>query len=277
MSRLHTIQFEGGTYCNSRCAFCPLTDLTRTKGMMTDEMFYKIIQEGKAMGVKRFIPFLNGEPFANPKIFEWLDYMEKERVKTVLFTNAELLDEEKIDRLVQYKNIEYINCSVNAATKETYDKIMRRPDFDTVEKNVKYLIEKSPFKIKVGMTLVEDNLKERLAFKRKWRSKTKFGDFVNWAGARHDLLEKTGEKIPCGYILSKMYILWDGRVCLCCFDYDGKVILGDLKKQSLREIWDNSEEIREKSRRLNFDNSLCKECNGNAYKTEFVRQKNNYD
>lgn len=222
------------------------------------------------MKVKRFIPFLNGEPFANPKIFEWLDYMENEGVRTVLFTNAELLDEEKINRLVQYKNIEYINCSVNASTKETYDKIMRRPDFDRVEKNVKYLIEKAPFRVKVGMTVVEDNLKEASSFKRKWRSKAKFGDFVNWAGARHDTMEKTGEKIPCAYILSKMYILWDGRVCLCCFDYDGKMILGDMNKQSLQEIWDNAEEIRERTRHLDFDTPLCKECNGNAYKTQFV-------
>src|SRR3989338_6870154 len=112
MPRPKTIQFEGSTSCNANCVFCPRSAMARSQGTMSDEMFHKIIKEGKEMGARRFIPFLNGEPFANPKIFEWLDYMEKEGVSTCLFTNAELLDEEKTDKLVKYKNIEYINCSL---------------------------------------------------------------------------------------------------------------------------------------------------------------------
>ncbi|MFA5830882.1 MAG: radical SAM/SPASM domain-containing protein [Candidatus Paceibacterota bacterium] len=273
MSRLTTIQFEGSTFCNSRCAFCPLTDLARAKGTMSDELFHKIIKEGKEMGVKRFIPFLNGEPFANPKIFEWLDYMEKEGVRTCLFTNAELLDEEKIDRLAKYSNIDYINCSFNAATKETYDAIMRRPSFERAKKNVEYLIAKAPFKIKVGMTVVEKNKHETELFRKMWGRRAKFGDFVNWAGARHDPFEKTGERIPCAYILNKMYILWDGRACLCCFDYDGKVIFGDLNKESLRDVWEAGEPIRERHRKSDFDMALCRECNANAHKTNLANKK----
>jgi hypothetical protein len=32
-------------------------------------------------------------------------------------------------------------------------------------------------------------------------------------------------------------VLWDGRVSLCCFDAEGAVILGDLKTQTLREVF----------------------------------------
>ena len=246
--------------------------MTRPQGAMSDEMFHKIIKEGKDMGVRRFIPFLNGEPFMSPKIFEWLDYMEKEGVSTCIFTNAGLLDKEKIDRLVKYKNIEYINCSFNAASKETYDKIVRGPDFDKTRENIEYLIGKAPFKVKVGMTVIKENAHEQELFKQMWGRRAKFGEFINWAGRRHNPIEKTGQKIPCCYLLSKMNILWDGRVCLCCYDYDGRVIFGDMNKESLAEIWKNMGDVRRRHRRLDFDLPLCRDCNGNAHKMEFVNK-----
>ena len=272
-NRPHTIQFEISTFCNAGCVFCPRNTLTRPQGTMTDDMFHKIIREGKAMGVHRFIPFLNGEPFINPKLFDWLDYMEKEQVSTCLFTNAELLDKKKIDRLVKYKNIEYINCSFNAATEATRLKVMPGSHFDSTKENIDYLIEKSPFKIKVGMTVVEDNIAEKDLFRHLWPGRAKFGDFVNWAGSKHDSQEKIGDRIPCPQLLTHLNILWDGRVCLCCFDYDGKVILGDLNTQNLQEIWDNSKSIRDRHLSLDFDMPLCKNCNANAHKQNFANTK----
>ena len=38
-------------------------------------------------------------------------------------------------------------------------------------------------------------------------------------------------------------MLWDGRVSLCCADFDGKTILGDLTTQSIADIW-NAEPYR---------------------------------
>ncbi|MGE5360025.1 MAG: SPASM domain-containing protein, partial [Bacteroidales bacterium] len=35
-------------------------------------------------------------------------------------------------------------------------------------------------------------------------------------------------------------VLWDGRVSLCCADFDGKVILGDLRTQTLTEVWNGT-------------------------------------
>lgn len=244
--------------------------MTRPQGTMSDEIFRKIIKEGKEMGVRRFIPFLNGEPFASPKIFEWLDYMEREGVSTCLFTNAGLLTPEKTDRLARYRNIEYVNCSLNAATKEIYDRVTCGPDFEKTKSNIEYLIEKAPFKVKVGMTVVAENTHEKTLFKKLWGGRAKFGDFVNWAGRRHNSLEKSGEKIPCPQLLTKLNVLWDGRVCLCCFDFDGKVILGDLNKEGLREIWNRAEPVRKKHEQLDFNLPLCRDCNGNAHKSKLV-------
>jgi hypothetical protein len=175
--------------------------------------------------------------------------------------------------LAKYKNIEYINCSFNAATKETYDRVVRGPDFEKTKSNIEYLISKAPFiKIKVGMTVIKENAHEVELFKKMWGRRAKFGEFTNWGGARHDGMERTGEKVPCYHLLTKLNVLWDGRVCLCCFDYNGEVIFGDLNKESLREIREKMQVIIDKHQQLDFDMPLCKECNGNAHKTEFANK-----
>ena len=148
------IQFESSTLCNARCVFCPRYELTRNAGEMSDSLFHKIIKEGKQAGGTEFLPFLNGEPFFFSRIWEWLDYMRDEKVKVHLYTNAELID---VERIVKYPNIRLICCSVNAASYATHQKVMRGPDYRVVRKNVEELIEKAPFPIYVSMVVVGDN------------------------------------------------------------------------------------------------------------------------
>jgi radical SAM protein with 4Fe4S-binding SPASM domain len=58
-------------------------------------------------------------------------------------------------------------------------------------------------------------------------------------------------------------IAWDGRVVPCCYDFDASVTLGDLKKQSLREIWNGEAYVAMRTKELNGcnDKSLCRNCN----------------
>jgi len=235
--------------------------MTRPRGEMSDELFRKIIKDGKAMRKSFFVPFLNGEPFVFPRIWEWLDYMEAEGVRVHIYTNAELMD---VDRLLQYSNISCICCGINAATKETYDKVVRGPNYEVVVENMKELIKKAKIRqIFASMVVVDENQHEVELFKETWRKHAIFGEFKNWGGARHCSIEKTGERFPCWALLNTMSILWDGRVVPCCLDYDGKLILGDANNQSLTEIWHNSQWIRKKHKRLDFDMVPCKECNHN--------------
>ena len=45
---------------------------------------------------------------------------------------------------------------------------------------------------------------------------------------------------PCYRPWLTFTVLWDGRVSLCCADFDGRTILGDLRTSTIQEIW-NSE------------------------------------
>ena len=231
---------------------------------MSDELFYKIIKEGKEMKKSFFVPFLNGEPFVFSRIWKWLDYMQAQKVRVHIYSNAEYMD---VDRLASYSNISCICCSINAATEETYNKVVRGPDYKTVVQNVKDIIKKKHnkrCKVYASMVIVDENKHEVEEFKKMWGVNHIFGEFKNWGGARHDKIEKTGERIPCQALLRVMSILWDGRVVPCCMDYDGKIILGDVNKQTLTEIYHESQWMRRSSRNLDFSMEPCKECNLNT-------------
>jgi len=234
--------------------------MTRKGGEMSDELFHKIIKDGKAMGIYRYSPFMNGEPFVFPRIWEWLDYMEKEGVKVSLYTNAEYLD---VERLIKYNNIQYINCSVNAATEETYDKIMRGSDYKKVIKNVNELFNKASFMVRASFIRCEENIHEEEEFKKMF-PKTKVEQFDDWIGARHSKYERRGKRVPCYVLFNQMFILWDGRVVPCCMDFDAKMVLGDANRQSLKEIWDSYKWMREKHRNDDFDIPICNKCNYNV-------------
>lgn len=260
MSKPLKINFESSTACNARCVFCPRYDMTRPMGEMSDDLFHKIIKEGKEWGVYTYSPFMNGDPFVFPRIWSWLDYMEKEGVRVNLYTNGQYID---VERLVKYKNINYLDFSINAATAETHKKLMRSPDFEVVKKNYFKARELAPFMVRASMVTVEANKSEIPAFKEMFK-RTEICQFSNWTGDRSDPLAKTGERKPCYVLFHQMFILWDGRVVPCCMDYNGKQILGDANTKHIRDIWADSEWMRDKHRKYEFDTPVCVNCNYNV-------------
>jgi hypothetical protein len=70
--------------------------------------------------------------------------------------------------------------------------------------------------------------------------------YMEWAGARNgwysklNMLRKEPDKwhrVPCDYVLRHLDVMVDGQVCLCCVDYQGEVVFGDLKYQSIMEVF----------------------------------------
>lgn len=255
------INFELSTACNAKCLFCPLSKMTRKGGVMKWELFQKIIKEGKEAGCRYFTPFIMGEPFVYKRIWDALDYMEKEKVKVCLFTNAEFLD---VERICRYKNIWYLNCSLNASTPGTHHKVMRGPNWYKVVPNINKLFQEATFPVRVSFIKCDENVKEVNQFKKMFPS-VRVGQSGNWTNDIHNSQEMKGEKLPCYTVLNQMYIHWDGTVVPCCMDYNGKMVIGDVNKQSVKEIWDNNEWMRQKHLRGKWDEiPLCQTCNYNT-------------
>jgi hypothetical protein len=63
----------------------------------------------------------------------------------------------------------------------------------------------------------------------------------NWVNAKAYRKVQPEKAVSCGRpFTGPLQIQVDGTVNMCCFDFDGKLTLGDLKTQSLREIFSSS-------------------------------------
>ena len=74
----------------------------------------------------------------------------------------------------------------------------------------------------------QNNSADEQAFIEHWRKvadKIHITDLHNWAGT---LNTESDVNYPCYRPWLTFTVLWDGRVSLCCADFDGRTVLGDL-------------------------------------------------
>jgi radical SAM protein with 4Fe4S-binding SPASM domain len=68
---------------------------------------------------------------------------------------------------------------------------------------------------------------------------------------------------PCNWLWKSLAIYWDGRVASCCADFSGDQVIGDVKTQSLREIWNGPGMVRLRELQVegrHKDAPLCSGC-----------------
>jgi len=119
--------------------------------------------------------------------------------------------------------------------------------------------------VKLNFVVRKDNRHEKQSFMTRWRQivdSVSFDEEHNWSG--QDSLIETKEIFhACLRIWNSFTILWDGRAALCCLDYDGREILGNLNSQTIFEIWHGSRirDIRNLHIKRNFSRiPLCRSC-----------------
>ena len=67
------VAVETTSFCSARCVFCPNDSLKRGKRHMTDELFESIIEQCREFPLPAIEPFLQGDPFSDPKILPRLE------------------------------------------------------------------------------------------------------------------------------------------------------------------------------------------------------------
>ena len=266
---------ETTSYCNLSCIICPYPTLKRAKGSMDFKMFKKIVDEVAVENPSTGLwVAIMGEPLLeSDRLIEMLRYAMEKGLKNVnLNTNARFLSSDVANRLLS-TGLSRIIVSLDALTKETYDRIRVGGDFDETVKNIEGLLDiKEKRKLSkpdviVQFIVMDENEKEADAFREHWigkgavvklRLKLGWGDAV----ATEDLDAAGVERnFPCPWLLRTMSIHWDGSVAQCDADYEGGYSPGDIKNQSLKEVWNG--ELRKRRERhwaLDFSHPLCKNC-----------------
>lgn len=247
LRRPHLSQIEITNICNLKCPMCPRTHgMKRKLEYMDLSLFKKIIDKvckfNPRNGNIRLQLHHFGESLLHPQLKEILLYCKSKNVATMISSNGTVLTKEKREAIIG--NLDRIWISFDSIDKETYEKMRKGANFeDTIEKVVKLIEEKGNRIPLVEMsTLLHENKED---YEKFWREKgvKKFiwKNYHNWRGEEKiKNFTNIKLKIPngaCGYLFSCFSVLVDGSVVPCCMDYNGDMIMGNLKDQSIEEIF----------------------------------------
>ena len=240
------VQIESTNLCNAKCVFCPRDEMHRRQGVMEMDLFRKVVDECAALGITHVRVHNYGEPFLDRQLVEKVRYAKARGIAEVgMISNGSLITEELARGMVE-AGLDAINISVDAAGKETFEATRLNLEYDTVIGNVRTLARirnesgrKHPKLILSFVRQTAAASPEELAFIEEWRQvadKIHITDLHNWAGT---LNAKSDVQFPCYRLWQTFTVLWDGRVSLCCADFDGRHILGDLRASTIAQIWNS--------------------------------------
>jgi sulfatase maturation enzyme AslB (radical SAM superfamily) len=242
------VQIESTNICNAKCVFCPRDEMQRRQGIMTVELFRKIVDECADLGITHIRMHNYGEAFMDRKLVEKVRYAKQKGIREVgMISNGSLITE-PIARGMIEAGLDAINISVDASGKEVFEATRIGLKYDKVIANIERLLrlrtESGKRRPKLILSFVrQNNSADEAAFIEHWRSiadKIHVTDLHNWAGT---LNTESDVNYPCYRPWLTFTVLWDGRVSLCCADFDGKTILGNLNTQTIAEVW-NAEPYR---------------------------------
>ena len=256
------ITIESTARCNLYCPMCPRHIYSFDNENMDVALFRKIIQDCKSY-VEFVWPYGIGEPLIHPAIFDMIRIARQAGVYTGLSTNATLLDRERAGLLLD-SGLDYAILAFDGATKESYEKYRSGATFEKTRENIiAFLAEKqsrrSPIHVVVQMVMLRDNAHEVGAFRRLWsipgvdeirfkRDEVRIGQTVL---PQEEL--KGQRRNPCHLLWrGPLYVRYDGSVHPCCYKYDEPPI-GDLKTQSVAEVWNSAGMVKLREAHLSGD------------------------
>jgi radical SAM protein with 4Fe4S-binding SPASM domain len=277
--------------CNFRCQFCPTghKDLIKSsaykRSLLDFSLFEKLLRDLEAFPEPLKVMRMNkiGEPLLNKKLPAMIALAKAcGKVRYIdLATNAALFCPELLSKLVE-SGLDRLNISLEGINREQYIEHAKSDiNFDRLAENIRWLYPhrgSMEIAIKIpGNYLSENDRKlffelfgdccdrifiEEISpiwpeFNVEQRAGVKIQEL---AGQYKQSLE---DKDVCTYIFYAMAVNSDGTVSACCPDWDQKLIVGNLRQQSLKEIWDSKpmhdlqiQHLQGKRR----DNPVCRNC-----------------
>jgi radical SAM protein with 4Fe4S-binding SPASM domain len=265
-----SVSFEPTTSCNLRCPECPsgLRQFTRPTGMLQQNFFKNTIDD-LHKELMYLIFYFQGEPFLNPDFLTMVAYAHSKGIYTATSTNAHYLTDEKAKQTVE-SGLDRLIISIDGTTQDVYEQYRIGGKLDKVLEGAKNIVRwkkelksKTPFIFfqflvvkpnehqieavkKLGAEIGVDQVRFKTAQVYDYQadpnrlipSNNKYSRYKK--DKNGSIKIKSGLQNHCWKLWHANVITWDGIVVPCCFDKDATHQLGNLKTQSFKEIWHNS-------------------------------------
>jgi len=273
-----TIMIEPTNMCNLDCITCPHGTMTRKKGLMSFDLYKKII-DCNSDYIRHLDLFILGEPLIHKRIYGMIEYAAKNKIWTRIFTNATLLDERNSEKLIS-AGLSTITISLDGLNKERYEEIRKGGSYDAIVENIRKFVEirnskgkKAPHVSVKYVDLGYESSDVKFFFKKMKDigvDSIEGMSLHSWPGVKlltDKLLKRKGKKKKYYHCLLPWSVLsvgWNGKVYGCCDDFNGLYEIGDMNDQPyLKEMWNNQrmKNLRKKLADQKIDElPHCKDC-----------------
>lgn len=271
--RPRVLRIEITNHCNLQCIICDRSAMSRCKKQMDWPLFERVCRDAIEFGIPQIGLNRFGEPMLHPRLPEMIAFAKINGAHCVDFTtNGTLLDEDNIHRILE-AGLDQIAVSIDGFDQSTYERIRRGASYAQVVAGVHSLLEireklKAATKVQLNFVCTKETIKEARAFYRYWRKQVDsffFIPFMGYAGVQGmSPMARPRYRTKC-------YMLWymivssvDGQAGVCCQgDPNHELDIGDLKKRTLRDVWNGPEARR--IRRIHFERAwkelpVCASC-----------------
>jgi MoaA/NifB/PqqE/SkfB family radical SAM enzyme len=248
--------------CNFECKFCPtgnkqlMREIGRPLKVMEFDLFKKIIDgiSGFERPLKVLRLYKDGEPLLNPRFADMVGYAKANpRILSVdTTTNASLLNPKRNLEIID-AGLDRINISIEGMSDRQYKEFSNHPiKFDKLVENIQHFYEnrnKCEVIIKINGDLISEGDKD--LFREIFHDKAD-GIYIEHVMACWPEFELEGVEINkevglygqairevavCPYVFYSFSVNSDGLASLCFLDWSRKLIIGDVRESSVKDIW----------------------------------------
>jgi radical SAM protein with 4Fe4S-binding SPASM domain len=286
------LDFALNETCNIKCHFCPYTLPVGERGFEPAQnnvgggislaKFTKIIKDGVLRGLSSIGTNSIGEPLLRKDLEDYFKIAKDLGViDLILYTNAHRLTYERSISLIR-SGITWINISIGATTKETYESMRDGADFNLVINNAlgfiaakKALSSALPI-VRVSFVNTSQNNSELEDFIKFWQDKadvvgiqslinfhknTKYSE--RFKKNFYFEIENEGNAVRplCSQPFQRLMIRSNGDLTPCCRFLGLNLVFGNIYTDSIHEVF-NSRAMKTFRGNLNTINCAdsCKKC-----------------
>jgi hypothetical protein len=268
---------ENTTFCGAKCVMCPRESYSFQWRHMPLDLFETIIEQAVELGMSSLDACGFGDPLMDPGFQAKLEYVKTKHpaVKVYTSTTGQLLHGEALGWVCRC--IDTLKISNFGFSKEVYEAIHGGAlKYEKVMSNIEALLAlprpQRPYVIMLFLVFPE-NEHQIDRWKAYWEPKVE--EIVVWlphnyGGGRdygHQDVVEQRKLTPrsCGRpFRGNLFVRENGEVSMCCFDFDRKLLIGDLRTQTLAEVLagEPMAKLRAVHEKGDFENHdyICKGC-----------------
>lgn len=280
------LHVELSQICNLRCPMCThgIPDIRKkyiTRDRLGWEMYERLILEGEEHGCPSMSPQGIDEPLLTMDLERYIRFAADHGYLDIMMnTNATLLTEERARTLLD-SGLTRLRFSLDAATKETYEKVRLGAKYEATHKNIETFLElkrKGGYDLPViGVNFCKTRMNEHEeeAFIKKWEHVVDMvtiqefippdteGDYSAFYPSQSKLREEMTFEFKCVQPWQRVVIRNTGEVCPCCAMFSNDLALGNVREHSVAELWQGPKmrELREIHKAGEYArNEVCLKC-----------------